>query len=111
MRTAKKIAIVWSGANSPPNSFRFCRAKLVIGWLLLGSLGAVLDRRGRRVALSNLRVAFGDEISAKGRAQIVRESYDCHLLHGGVSQKRAFDFGGRNIFTDTYDDVFRVVAN
>src|SRR5215467_5751410 len=26
--------------------------------LLLGSLGAVLDRRGRHVALSNLRVAF-----------------------------------------------------
>ena len=34
--------------------------------LLLGSLGAMLDRRGRRVALSNLRVAFGDEISAGG---------------------------------------------
>jgi lauroyl/myristoyl acyltransferase len=43
--------------------------------LLLGPLGAILDRRGRRVALSNLRVAFGDEISAEGRAQIVRESY------------------------------------
>ena len=34
-----------------------------------------LDRRGRRVALSNLRVAFGDEISSERRAQIVRESY------------------------------------
>jgi len=33
--------------------------------LLLGSLGAMLDRRGRRVALSNLRVAFGDEISSE----------------------------------------------
>src|SRR5438552_14066242 len=43
--------------------------------LLLGSLGAMLDRRVRRVALSNLRVAFGDEISAEGRAKIVRESY------------------------------------
>src|SRR5436189_5301928 len=43
--------------------------------LLLGSLGAMLDRRGRRVAPSNLRVAFGDEISGEGRAQIVRESY------------------------------------
>ncbi len=43
--------------------------------LLLGSLGAILDRRGRRVALSNLRVAFGDEISSERRAQIVRESY------------------------------------
>src|SRR5207247_11316004 len=30
--------------------------------LLLGSPGAMLDRRGPRVALSNLRVAFGDEI-------------------------------------------------
>jgi KDO2-lipid IV(A) lauroyltransferase len=43
--------------------------------LFLGSLGAILDRRGRRVALSNLRVAFGDEISSERRAQIVRESY------------------------------------
>jgi lauroyl/myristoyl acyltransferase len=43
--------------------------------LLLGSFGAMLDRRGRRVALSNLRVAFGDEISSERRAQIVRESY------------------------------------
>ena len=67
--------------------------------LLLGSLGARLDRRGQRVALSNLRVAFGDEISTEGRAQIVRESGDRHLLHGRVSQKRAFDFDGKNIFT------------
>jgi hypothetical protein len=37
--------------------------------LLLGSLGAMLDRRGRRVALSNLRVAFGDELSSERRAQ------------------------------------------
>jgi lauroyl/myristoyl acyltransferase len=43
--------------------------------LFLGSLGAMLDRRGRHVALSNLRVAFGDEISSERRAQIVRESY------------------------------------
>jgi lauroyl/myristoyl acyltransferase len=43
--------------------------------LLLGSLGAMLDRRGRRVALSNLRVAFGDEISSERRAQIVRECF------------------------------------
>jgi hypothetical protein len=43
--------------------------------LLLGSLAAMLDRRGRRVGLSNLRVAFGDEISSERRTQIVRESY------------------------------------
>jgi lauroyl/myristoyl acyltransferase len=43
--------------------------------VLLGSLAATLDPRGWRVALSNLRGAFGDEISAEGRAPIVRESY------------------------------------
>jgi Bacterial lipid A biosynthesis acyltransferase len=43
--------------------------------LLLGSLAAMLDRRGPRVGLSNLRVAFGDEISSERRTQIVRESY------------------------------------
>jgi hypothetical protein len=78
---------------------------------LLGSLGAVLDCRGRRVALSNLRVAFGDEISAKSRSRSCVKSYDCHLLHGGMSQKRAFGFDGKNIFTAIYDDVFRAVEN
>jgi lauroyl/myristoyl acyltransferase len=52
--------------------------------LLLGSFGASLDRRGRRVALSNLRVAFGDEISSGRRAQIVRESYQ-HFARTSVS--------------------------
>ena len=33
--------------------------------LWLGWLAAMLDRRGRRVALSNLRVAFGAEISSQ----------------------------------------------
>jgi lauroyl/myristoyl acyltransferase len=32
--------------------------------LLLGSLGTMLDRRVQRVALSSLRVAFGDDISS-----------------------------------------------
>ena len=43
--------------------------------LFLGSVGTMLDRRGRRVALSNLQVAFGDEFSSERRAEIVRESY------------------------------------
>ena len=38
--------------------------------LLLSSLRTSLDRQRRRVALSNLRVVFGDEISAK--SQVVR---------------------------------------
>jgi lauroyl/myristoyl acyltransferase len=53
----------------------FVAQSLLLAGLLLGSLAATLDRRGRRVALSNLRVAFGDEISTERREQIVRESY------------------------------------
>jgi KDO2-lipid IV(A) lauroyltransferase len=41
----------------------------------IGSCAATLDRAGRRVALSNLEVAFGDQLSPRRRAQIVRESY------------------------------------
>jgi hypothetical protein len=79
--------------------------------LLLGSLAAIFDRRGRRITLSNLCVAFGDHISSERRAQIARESGDRYLLHGRVSQKHAFDFDGKNIFTAVYDDVFRAVEN
>ena len=52
--------------------------------LSLGSLGAMLDRRGRRVALSNLRVAFGDEISSERRANddAGLESGCLHLVVG-----------------------------
>jgi KDO2-lipid IV(A) lauroyltransferase len=41
----------------------------------IGALAAALDRAGRRVALSNLQVAFGDELSPRRRAEMVRESY------------------------------------
>ncbi|HEX8280416.1 MAG TPA: lysophospholipid acyltransferase family protein [Chthoniobacterales bacterium] len=40
-----------------------------------GALAATFDRRSRRVALSNLEVAFGDGLSPERRAEIVRESY------------------------------------
>jgi KDO2-lipid IV(A) lauroyltransferase len=42
---------------------------------ILGALAATVDRAGRRVALSNLQAAFGDELPAARRNQIVRESY------------------------------------
>ncbi len=42
---------------------------------LAGALGALFDRRGRRVAFANLQAAFGDEFSQARRAEIVRESY------------------------------------
>lgn len=44
------------------------------GWA--GALGAMLDRRGRKVALANLEAAFGDEFSPERRGEIVRESYE-----------------------------------
>src|SRR2546423_9300880 len=74
----KRFVIVWSGwrlksaTKFLPLLSRKACYRLA---LLLGSLGAMLDRRGRRVALSNLRVAFGEEISSERRAQIRRESY------------------------------------
>jgi len=42
---------------------------------LAGSVAATFDREGRRVALSNLEAAFGEEFSLARRAEIVRESY------------------------------------
>ncbi|MEP6777073.1 MAG: lysophospholipid acyltransferase family protein, partial [Chthoniobacterales bacterium] len=40
-----------------------------------GALAAQLDRHGRRVALANLAVVFGDTLSAGERRKIVRESF------------------------------------
>ena len=41
----------------------------------LGALIAIFDRHGRRVALSNLEVAFGNELDESQRRAIVRESF------------------------------------
>src|SRR5438105_3256080 len=41
----------------------------------LGLLMSIFDRHGRRVVLSNLEVAFGDELSAGERRRIARESF------------------------------------
>src|SRR5947209_1612851 len=43
--------------------------------LALGRLMSILDRHGRKVALSNLEVAFGDRFSPVERAEIVRKSF------------------------------------
>jgi Kdo2-lipid IVA lauroyltransferase/acyltransferase len=43
--------------------------------LALGRLMSILDRHGRKVALSNLEVAFGDGFSQGEREQIARESF------------------------------------
>jgi KDO2-lipid IV(A) lauroyltransferase len=42
---------------------------------LLGAIVSVLDRRGRRVASSNLEAAFGNQFSSSQRSKIVRQSY------------------------------------
>jgi lauroyl/myristoyl acyltransferase len=78
MRTARKIRyrLEWLGLKFATKFLPLLSRKACYRLaLLLGSLGASLHRRGRRVALSNLRVVFGDEISSARRAQIVRESY------------------------------------
>src|SRR6266699_2582332 len=41
----------------------------------LGSIMSFFDRHGRKVALSNLDVAFGDELSISARRKIVRQSF------------------------------------
>jgi lauroyl/myristoyl acyltransferase len=41
----------------------------------VGALMSVLDRHGRKVALSNLEVAFGDRFTPRERERIVRESF------------------------------------
>src|SRR5437588_4177783 len=77
-RTWKKIRyrLEWLGLKSATKLLPLLSRKACYRLaLLLGSLGAMLDRRGRRVVLSNLRMAFGEEISSERRAQIVRESY------------------------------------
>jgi Kdo2-lipid IVA lauroyltransferase/acyltransferase len=78
MRTVRKIRyrLEWLGLKFATKFLPLLSRKACYRLaLLLGSLGATFDRRGRRVALSNLRVAFGDEVSTERRAQIVRESY------------------------------------
>jgi KDO2-lipid IV(A) lauroyltransferase len=42
---------------------------------MLGALMSILDRAGYRVALNNLEVAFGDELSEHDRRKIARESF------------------------------------
>jgi KDO2-lipid IV(A) lauroyltransferase len=41
----------------------------------LGACASKLDLRGRRIALSNLEAALGNELSSRRRAQVARESY------------------------------------
>jgi lauroyl/myristoyl acyltransferase len=53
-----------------------CPRRLIV-WIgsAIGSIAAVVDRPGRRVALSNLDCAFGPAMTAARKRQLVRESY------------------------------------
>ena len=53
-----------------------CPRRLVV-WIgsAIGTIAAVVDRPGRRVALSNLECAFGATMTAARKRQLVRESY------------------------------------
>jgi lauroyl/myristoyl acyltransferase len=53
-----------------------CPRPLIVGiGSAIGSVAAVVDRAGRRVALSNLECAFGATMSPAQKRQLVRESY------------------------------------
>jgi KDO2-lipid IV(A) lauroyltransferase len=45
-----------------------------------GSLGALLDRRGRAVALANLESALGNRVSSEARRTIARQAYQNFAL-------------------------------
>src|SRR5262249_4143944 len=78
MRTARKIRyrLEWLGLKVATKFLPLLSRKACYRLaLLLGSLGASLDRRGRRVALSNLRVAFCGGISPERPAHNARAAY------------------------------------
>ncbi|MEY2572718.1 MAG: Kdo2-lipid lauroyltransferase/acyltransferase [Verrucomicrobiota bacterium] len=53
-----------------------CPRPLIVGiGSAIGSVAAVVDRAGRRVALSNVECAFGATMSPAQKRQLVRESY------------------------------------
>ena len=85
MRTVwKKIRyrLEWLGLKSATKFLPLLSRKACYRLALwLGSLAAMLDRRGRCAALSNLRAAFGDEISSERRTQIVREIVSAFCPH------------------------------
>lgn len=44
------------------------------------ALASILARRDRRIALANLRLAFGDTLDEKARVKILRQSFECFAL-------------------------------
>jgi len=73
---------------------------------------AIRARKLKQLALICARALLENNKGVRRLAPaFMRESDDRYFLHGRVSQKHAFNFNRRNVFTAAYDDVFQTVAN
>lgn len=71
-----RYKIEWLALSAAAKSVPLLSRKVCFGLAqFLGALTSILDRQGRRVALSNLETAFGDQLSILQRKRIVRGSY------------------------------------
>jgi KDO2-lipid IV(A) lauroyltransferase len=80
---------------------------------ILGACATALDRRGVRVALSNLEAALGDQLSPRQRAAVTRQSYQ-YFMRAMVdlfwTPRLTKENFGRWIETVGLDAVFEDVA-
>src|SRR5437867_12590694 len=70
--------------------------------LALGALMSVLDRHGRKVALSNLEVDRGDRFLQREREQIARESFQ-NFARTVLDPSRSRRLTGENF--STYNEL------
>src|SRR5690349_15788372 len=71
-----RYRLEWAGLYLATKLIPLCSRKACYRLAqLAGGLLSVLDRQRYHVALSNLEVAFGDQLSARARRRIVRESF------------------------------------
>lgn len=77
----------------------------------LGVLSSVVDRRGRRVGLQNLDVAFGERLTPAEKQRLLRHAYE-HLVRGLLVGLHASPFGPERVrrWIDVPADVERRVA-
>jgi Kdo2-lipid IVA lauroyltransferase/acyltransferase len=67
----ERLGLVWAAKLVPLLPRQVCR----FAANSLGTLASIFDRQGRRVALSNLEAAFGNELTRQRRVRIMRASY------------------------------------
>src|SRR5947207_2207115 len=71
-----RYRLEWAGLVLATKLIPLCSRKVCYHLAqVAGVLLSFLDRQGYRVALSNLEVAFGDQLSARKRRKIARESF------------------------------------